>query len=367
MARESALTKLQKESIEINKFIFHIISKEEDEPIYLDEITLTTEQKKFFKDRIAEVAEGTQYTFKTKEFNTLSKLCKELNIDDTTFIHTSKEICSNFKSYHKGGMSDGAFIISTFDMLDKDDSVISLIALIKMDHKKVLEYIYSDDVNNRQVQLREIAKSFIESKEAMQKVAIIDVADEFQWDILAKERGKSEGITDYFESFLNALKKDTPSSLTIKTVKEVSKWARINSDKLKEIPELNDKTSDFASYIKNKAINFLKSNDGITFNGDNFYSHVLYNETFSQSSQSKIDSLEKNLKDHFIERGIEGQVFVSRPNSITPTISKTKKKTEEGVIIEWQGDAVDNGILIEEIGNQKVITITTSNLETIEK
>jgi hypothetical protein len=367
MIKESALTKLQKESIKINKFIFHIISKEYDEPIYLDEITLTTEQKKFFKDRIAEVAEGTQYTFKTKEFNTLLKLCKKLNIDNTTFIHTSKEICSNFKSYHKGGMSDGSFIISIFDMINKDDSVTSLIALIKMDHKKVLEYTYSDDENNRQVQLREIAKSFIESKEAMQKVAIIDIYDEFQWDILAKERGKSEGITDYFESFLNALKKDTPSSLTIKTVKEVSKWARINNDKLKEIPELNNKTSDFSSYAKTRAIDFLKSNDGITFNCDNFYSHILYNETYSQDSQSKIYDLEKDLKDHFVEIGIEGQVFVSRPNSIPSTVLKTKKITEEGVVIEWQGNAADNGILIEEINNQKVITITTSNLETIEK
>lgn len=366
MARESALTKLQKESITLNKFIFHIISKDEDKPIYLDEVSLTAEQKKFFQNRISEVAEGTQFGFIDKGNNSLTKLCENLHID-ALFIDNSKIITNEFKKFHSGNMSDGAFIISTFNMLDKDDSTISLIALIKMDHKKVLEYNYSDDENNRQVQLREIAQSFIESKEAMQKVAIIDVANEFKWDILAKERGKAEGITDYFKKFLDALEQDTPSILTRRTVQEVSKWARINNDNLKDIPELKTKTTDFSSYIKTRAINFLKSNDGVTFNSDNFYSHILYNDSFTTDSKSKIDNLRVNLKEHFIDKGIEGQVFVSKPNSITPTVSKTKKKTLEGVIIEWQGDAADNGIIIKESNNQKVITITTSNLETIEK
>lgn len=366
MARESALNKLQKESVTINKFIFHIISKDEDKPIYLDEVSLTDEQKKFFQNRISEVAEGTQFGFVDKENNSLTKLCQNLHTD-ILFIENSRIITNEFKKFHSGNMSGGAFIVSTFDMLDKDDSTISLIALIKMDHKKVLEYNYSDDENNRQVQLREIAKSFIESKEAMQKVAIIDVADEFKWDILAKERGKSEGITEYFKKFLDAHEQDTPSILTRRTVQEASRWARINNDNLKDIPELKEKTTDFSSYIKTRAIDFLESKDGVTFNSADFYSHILYSNSFTSASKSKIDNLEANLKDHFIDKGIEGQVFVLRPNSITPTISKTKKKTEEGVIIEWQGDAVDNGILIEEIGSQKVITITTSNLETIEK
>jgi hypothetical protein len=105
MARESALTKLQRESIEINKFIFHIISKDEDKPIYLDEILLTDEQKKFFQDRISEVAEGTQFGFKDKENNSLTKLCKNLHID-TLFVENSKIITNDFKKFHSGNMAD---------------------------------------------------------------------------------------------------------------------------------------------------------------------------------------------------------------------------------------------------------------------
>jgi hypothetical protein len=148
MARESALTKLQKENITINKFIFHIISKDEDKPIYLDEALLTDEQKSFFQNRIAEVAEGTQFGFVDKENNILTNLCKNLHID-TLFIENSRIITNEFKKFHTGNMSDGAFIISTFDMPDKNDSTISLIALIKMDNKKVLEYTYSDNADNR--------------------------------------------------------------------------------------------------------------------------------------------------------------------------------------------------------------------------
>jgi len=366
MARESALTKLQKESIEINKFIFHIISKDEDTSIHLDEITLTTEQKKFVKARIIEVAEGTQFTFINKEHNHLSNLCKNLYID-TLFKLNSELIADDFHRLHLRNMSDGAFIISTFNILDKDNSNISLIALIKMDHKKVLEYIYSDNVKNRKVQLREIANSFIESKEAMQKVAIIDVANEFKWDILAKEKNKTEGITDYFKKFLNALELDTASQLTRRVVQEASKWARINNDSLRDIPELSEKTSDFRSYINKKSINFLELNNSVIFNSDDFYSNILHNDSFTSDSQSKIDELKENIKDYFIEKSIEGQSFIPKPNSIPNKDRKTIKRTEEGVVIKWTGNAEDNKIKFSKDNNQHVITITTSNLETIEK
>ena len=53
MSKESTLTQVQKESIKIEKFIFHIIVVDNDKPTYLDEVDLTETQKTFFKDRIA--------------------------------------------------------------------------------------------------------------------------------------------------------------------------------------------------------------------------------------------------------------------------------------------------------------------------
>ena len=155
-------------------------------------------------------------------------------------------------------------------MLSTDAENITLIALIKMDQKKVLEYELEVTEEGRIAKMREIADSFIESKEAVQKVAIIDIGDTFSWDILAKERKKTEGIADYFRNFLNAQMRDTSSSLTRKTVNEVSKWSKIHSAVIKDIPEYVERTSDPASYFKSRAVSFMNANEGVAFNADNF-------------------------------------------------------------------------------------------------
>jgi len=367
MSKESTLTQSQKDSIEIEKFIFHIIAVDNENPTYLDEVVLTTEQKIFFKNRIAEVAEGTQYTFVDKEHNILAGLCTNLASSEQNFIDKSKTISNDFKSHHSGNMTDGAFIITTFKMLNSDDSSISLIALIKMDQKKVLEYELEVTEEGRKAKMREIADSFIESKEAVQKVAIIDITETFSWDILAKERKKTEGIAEYFKKFLNAQMKDTPSSLTKKTISEVNKWAKVHTDSLKDIPEINDKTSDYASYVKSRAIDFINANDGITFNAENFITHIFNLEQVTDESKEKILKLHNDMKEHLTNTGIYGQVFIPRPNSITKTIARTKKRTEEGVVIEWQGNPEDKGVKIDVIDGKKRITILTAQLEDLEK
>ncbi len=367
MSKESTLTQSQKDSIQIEKFIFHIITVDNEEPTYLDEVTLTNEQKVFFKNRIAEVAEGTQYKFVDKAHNILAGLCTNLASSEQNFIDKSKTICNDFKSHHSGNMTDGAFIIATFKMLNTDDSNISLIALIKMDQKKVLEYELEVTEDGRKAKMREIADSFIESKEAVQKVAIIDVSNVFAWDILAKERKKSEGIADYFKNFLNAQMKDTPSSLTKKTVSEVTKWAKLHTDLLKDIPELEERTSDYASYVKSRAIGFINANDGVTFNAENFITHIFNLEQLTDDSKEKVELLHNNMKEHLTTTGVYGQVFIPRPSAITKTIARTKKRTEEGVVIEWQGNPEDKGIKIDVVNGKKRITILTSLLEDLEK
>ncbi len=367
MAKESTLTQIQKDSIDIVKFIFHIIVVDDDEPTYLDAVDLTDSQKLFFEKRIAEVAEGTQYSFIDRDHNSLAKNSLDLYSDDI-FIDTSKTICNDFKAHHRGSMTDGAFIIATFKMLGENDGHISLIALIKMDQKKVLEYKLEDAEEGRKAKMREIADSFIESKDAVQKVAIIDTSDTFSWDILAKERKKTEGIAEYFQSFLHAQMKDTASILTRRTISEVSKWSKIKVGEIKEVPEFQERTSDYASYFKSRAVAYMNNNEGVAFNTDNFISHVFSLDEVSMESQVKIQSLSTEMKAHLATVGIDGQVFSPKPNSITKTLARTKKRTEEGVTIEWQGNPEDRGVKIEATdNNRQKITITTSNLVDMER
>lgn len=368
MSRESTLTQVQKDSIEIDKFIFHIIVVDNEEPTYLDQVALTEGQKAFFKERIAEVAEGTQYTFVDKQHNTLATLCQELRVNEQTFIDKSKTICNDFKSHHAGNMTDGAFIITTINMLNTDNSRMPLIALIKMDQKKVLEYELEDTEEGRKAKMREIADSFIESKDAVQKVAIIDIGDTFAWDILAKERKKTEGIAEYFKKFLNAQMRDTASTLTRNAISAVSKWSKLNIDELKDIPEYQERTSDHASYFKARAVSFMNSNEGIVFDAENFIQHIFSLDDASDTTREKIRILHSKMRDHLSVDGIYGQVFLPKPNSIPKSVSRTKMRTEEGVVIEWQGNPEDKGIKIETTKDQrKQITITTANLEDMEK
>ncbi len=366
MPKESTINSAQKASIELDKFIFHLIIVDNDMPTYLDEVSLTEEQKSFFKQRISEVAEGTQYEFIDKEHNSLNKECKKLLTDNTSFVEMSKNICMSFRTHHSGNMTDGAFVISTFNILN-DERNVELIALIKMDQRKVLEYELEDTPSGRVAKMREIADSFIESKDAVQKVAIIDVTNTFKWDILAKERKKAEGIAEYFKKFLNAQMIDTPSKLTIKAVSEVNKWTKLNIESVKSIPEIVSLTSDPASFFKTKAVNFMKNNEGYSFNSDNFISNLVTIENLSNESKDKIDNLSKSLKEHLTTTGIYGQVFMPRPNSLPKSTIKTKKVTEEGVIIEWQGNPEDKGVKISKENTQTIVIIKTGHLEDIEK
>lgn len=63
MPKESVLSVADKEAIVIEKLIFHIILKDDVQPYFLDELEITEEQTKFFKDRLADSAQGRQYIY----------------------------------------------------------------------------------------------------------------------------------------------------------------------------------------------------------------------------------------------------------------------------------------------------------------
>lgn len=84
---ESVLGQVQRDSLEIVDFIFHIIDPEvaeEDRVIFLDEVQLQEKQKHFFLDRLRDVAEGTQYVFKADAVH-LKEKCEQLLAESDRF------------------------------------------------------------------------------------------------------------------------------------------------------------------------------------------------------------------------------------------------------------------------------------------
>ena len=111
MPRESVLTAAERNQIRIEKLIFHIILKDEMQPRYLNEVTITDEQRSFFRDRLEDAASGRQFLF-LDDSATKMKSEELVDCDDARFVQLSKELAADFRSHHGASTNNGVFIVS---------------------------------------------------------------------------------------------------------------------------------------------------------------------------------------------------------------------------------------------------------------
>jgi hypothetical protein len=319
MPKESVLTIADKEAIEIEKLIFHIILKDDAKPHFLDELVITDEQKKFFKDRLSDSAQGRQYIFRELDVP-IRKLTFDLLNASDNFIKISKEITNRFKITHTGNSNDGVFVISLAKIKKR-----KLLFMIKLDHKKVYEY----KLKGSKALLEEVKNTFIEDKSAIQKVALIDISASVVWDVLVYDRSKPASITDYFAKFLDVLPRETETQLTENAVSHVRKWASENRAIL-------DPSQEPSNY-KNRAIEHLNNVD--LFETDEFINAVIFD-----SDGKRRNELKTSLFSYLVNVGMAGQSFAPNKNALTPKCKNNIRQTEEGVRIEWEGNAQDKNI-----------------------
>jgi hypothetical protein len=349
--KESVLSQKEKDSFEIEKFIFHIILESELKPIYLDEVVLDDSQVNFFRDRFTDVSEGVQHIFIDKNKSPFYKNCCNILKDpEKNFLPISEQLTASFKDLHNKNTNDGVFITS----IVKVAGTRKLLFVLKIDHKKVYEY----HLDGKKALLTEITKTFIEDKKAIQKSALIDVSDFYSWDVLATDRNASGklALREYFAKFLGVVEKDTPSNLTPKVISTVRRWAIDNKAEL-------GLTQDVSSY-KNKAISYLMG--AAKYKTKDCIQAVLADEP-----EDQIEELSKSLKNSFDEIGLSGQSFTPNRNKIDAATRKHIRRTAEGVKIEWEGDAKDLNIVIPDEPNKNDglyhILIKTSSLEILDK
>lgn len=324
MAKESVLSIEEKQSITIEKFIFHIIIQDDEEPTYLDAVTISEEQKMFFRDRLIDASQGNQFLFNDKENNSTYRHCKSILENSTeNFLAVSKELTADFKSRHNKNTSNGVFITALAEVL----GVGKLIFLIKLDHKKV----YSYQVENATALLEEIKNTFIEDKSAIQKVALIDASDYYIWDALVFDRAKSGGITEYFKNFLSVRLRDTPRKWTTDAVRHPNQWAGINRDIID--PEQQP------YHYKERAITYLSTTN--LFNSEDYINYVIIDE-----DEERREKLKNLFREYLTEKGIVGQEFIPNKGSLNKKTKKHTIKTSEGVTLEWTGDSNDANIFI---------------------
>lgn len=341
MAKESVLSIAEKEAIAIEKLIFHIIITDNVTPTYLDEIEITEEQKKFFKDRLADAAQGRQYVF-TSNNPKIQQLGKEiLSADNKRFVEISKEITESFQQTHRGNTNDGVFIVSVAAINKR-----KLLFLVKIDHKKVYEY----KLKGSKALLEEVKNTFIEDKTAIQKVALIDTSSSVSWDVLVFDRSKASGITDYFARFLSVLPRETESDLTKKFQSAARQWASQNKSIIDPDQE--------PSMYKNRARDYLMNTDIV--DSENFIDAVVIDDNEQRRNKLKI-----SFRDYLTTNGLYGQQFSPNKNAITPKERKNIRQTAEGVRVEWMGDPRDNNVKISNEPDQNgdySILITSSQI-----
>lgn len=355
MPNDSAITLADRANFQIERFIFHIIIEDDELPTFLESVEITPSQIEFFKERFVEASEGTQYVFAEREHSNFYNNCCELVANDgQNFLRLSKTLTQDFKTHHIGTVNDGVFVVAIVNTGDEN----KLVFLIKMDHSKVLRYILQNTPEGRRATMEEVFNSIVEDKKAMQKVAIVDLGERYSWDVLAKDRNKTTGIADFFLNFMNVIERETSSQLTIRAVASARQWAVAAKEQFPELPE--------ASVIKHRAIQYMDTHT--IYDNDSFMDMVLVNQDENRDQDRELEK-RNSFNNFLIEKGVAGQSFEPKPNSISRKEKENIRRTREGVEIKWEGEPSANGINIEEPGlntNQLYnINIKTSRLSTV--
>jgi hypothetical protein len=349
MAKESVFTLEEKESIEIVKFIFHIIIEDQLKPIFLDELELDDAQKKFFKKRFEDASEGTQYLFIDKKKSIVNKNCVEILKDvSKNFILKSEDLTADFKRHHNKTTNNGVFITAIIRI----EGNVDLIFLMKLEHRKVYGYERKD----KKAIMKEIQNTFVEDKRAIQKVAIVDVNDNFKWNVLAFDRNATgkKGLSDYFANYLEVIERETPSVLTQRTLSTVIQWAKQNKSFLNPDFEI--------AVYKQRAIDYLIKARRVN-------SKDLITAIVADTDMSRQKKLRKTLSHSFDEAGLTGQVYPPNIGSLKAAVKKNIRKTAEGIKIEWEGSPEEVNIEIPSMVNSNDglyhISIKTSKIDVI--
>ena len=314
--------------LHIEHFIFHLITKEGDKPRYLDQIELAAEQAAFFKEQFRLAAgRSTEYLFSDPEHASVVADIRELvERPVERFLPQSKRLATSFHSYHRGNVNDGIFIIALVAL----PAGKRLLFLIKMDYEQVLDFELESigDATVRAI-LHEVTNPIVQSREAIQKMAIVDIDGHYRWDVLAHDRatGSRPEVSQYFADFLQMRKLETDADWMNKTVSATLDWARRNRKELSQLP------GDY----KEKAVEYMETRP--VFAPDDFIETVLTEEPPEQSTPLKASF--SNFLDH---RGIAAAHFT--PDLEALDEKRSRLVTQEGVVVEWKGTQERNFIEI---------------------
>jgi len=202
---ENPFSKQRIEKLSISRFIFHIISDYNAEPVLLDEVPCE-EYEDFFLDLVFDSLKGTRYSFKNE--SQTQQLMRQMYEDGDRFVEISRQLAVNFSAASGGNASPGIFFVLE---LSHQEGEHTYFALIKYDNQTVLQYRTAED--NR-ASIGEIANAITRDRRALQKSALIFM-DENGAEVLARDRQSSGGeLANYFKGFLHVVRANQTEHVT---------------------------------------------------------------------------------------------------------------------------------------------------------
>lgn len=315
------------ETIEILNFIFHVVHHGPDDPILMDETPITGFEY-FFKERVREVVTGNKFFFNpTSEF--LSQV-RQIQTGEKSFLEISKELAKKFHAIQDDRIKPGVMILMKIRYAGNE-----LYILIKYDHENV---IYYTKISDNKAILSEISNTFSKSKEALQKSAIIHLAEE-PFTVVVDKSERSH-ITKFFKSYLGIKRSYTPVDLTDKVRDCFLATVKTNSGSLPK---------EFTAGAQKIFYDAVQQTANFEFEG--FLSSV-----FGTNHTPEIrDAFIREMR----RKDIVGESFEFNKDIKPPRIKKYR--TSEGVSISYSENAKDT-VRITHSLEETTVTITTKKL-----
>lgn len=307
----SFLTDQEVEELSIKRMIFHVVGKSLEEPILLQEIT-PPEHADFFLGRVKSALKGN--LFKFRSHSTTERSLRTIASDETTFTEQSQYLARDFQTRHSGTTSMGVFFV--FELLTAANKTI--FALIKYDNEDVVRYVLNDTGDSQVPILERFQESFIRKAEAMQKIALVRLADTEGGNIVVRDRSNTAHISDYFEGFLQAQRVNSPDDMSAKLVEAFKQTFKEHRASLSES-------------IRKSGVNHIYEVMGQgrhRFDPDDC--EPLITAIFGQVSEDA--PLRRTLRRKLKEQGVSEETFEINPERIQKPLRR-RLETVEGVQI----------------------------------
>jgi hypothetical protein len=328
-AKESHLSATELQSLRLTRLIFHVWNPLQDPVLTLLDAEVGLDSGSygpFFEERLRAASRGTQFVF-VGEHRPTFVLCKSLVEQQTEFVHISKQLAEAFSSHHRGRqMAPGVIIVALAQVTTDNGTPLPLVFVLKVDHRPVLTYRLSQGSGDVRAQIRHVMDALVEDKAAVQRSALIDVSNHFAWDVLAAERneGAAPELRQFFRAFLSVEPREEASVLTRRAISSVGEWAKSLSE------EHRPEGESWARY-RERAMQYMFNH--ADYDSEEFISAVVRDDS-PERRQSAMDALREKLR----EKGVDGQVFPTRPKSVAVAERRTRLVTDVGVQIIYEGD-----------------------------